>query len=376
MLFCGLLVSLACSSPDLAPVEKDEIVLGAIAPVASSFFTVGPDTIRGAELAVAELNAVGGIEVGGERRLLRLVIEDSEDRPEVAVSKAFRLIEGEGVVALLGLPISDHAVAVGRVAEELRVPMISTGATHPEVTLQRRFAFRTIFDDAFQAGLLAEFAYRDLGVRKAALFDDPGRSYTRGLAEGFEKSFEALGGEVVVREVYTSDDPDASRQLEAVSLSAAEVLVLPLYSGQIPIIMPQVRNAGIELPVLGGDSWSAMGEKERRGWAPAYYPDVWAPDALGSGGITFLDGYRERYRRPPTAFAALSYDAVALLAAAIEQADSIDPRAIRQQLYAAEAFVGITGSIDYHETGDPIRSAVILYLDDQGQARLEKRVDP
>lgn len=87
-----------------------------------------------------EINAAGGLLLGGQYHRLRLLVEDSEDRPEVAVAKAFRLIEGHGAVALVGLPISDNALAVARVAEELRVPMISTGSTHPAVTKGRQRA--------------------------------------------------------------------------------------------------------------------------------------------------------------------------------------------------------------------------------------------
>ena len=96
--------------------SDDAVVLGLIVPLTHSPRRAGRATVEGAGLAVDEINARGGIRLGDEHRPLRLIVEDNEDRPELAVSKAFKLTEGGGAVALLGLPLSHNAIAVARVA--------------------------------------------------------------------------------------------------------------------------------------------------------------------------------------------------------------------------------------------------------------------
>ncbi len=379
----GLIVALcagagvtACADREPSSEPGEEIVIGVIAPVASGFFRSGPPTVEGAELAAAEINAGGGVAVGESRRRIRLIVEDTEDRPETAVSKAFKLIGADRAAALVGLPVSDSALAVARVAEEHRVPMISTTSTHPETTRGRSFVFRTIFDDSFQGRIMAEFAAGELAARTAAVISDPSSAYSRGFAEVFRVVFEQIGGEVIVEQTYAPDDASVAERLLRIRQSGAEVVVVPVYPVLLAALMPQLRAAGIAVPVLGGDSWSAADDAERAGWSPAYFSDVWAPEVASSESQRFVGAYFEAYARPATSYAALAHDAVSLLAAAIERQADAAPESIRAGLLSIEDFSGVTGAIRYQGTGDPVRSAVIMRLAADGSARLHQSVEP
>lgn len=365
-----------CSDREDATKRGGEIVIGVIAPVSSSFLVSGPPTVEGAALAAKEINGGGGVAVGARRLEIRLTVEDTEDRPETAVSKAFKLIGGDRVAALVGLPISNSALAVAKVAEEHQVPMISTTSSNPETTRGKRFVFRVIFDDAFQGRIMAEFAYRDLGARKAGVVFDPGSAYSRGLVQEFRASFEQQGGELAAEESYTADDGDAADRLLRIRQSGAEVLVVPVYEALLASLMPQARKIGLTVPVLGGDSWSSFAAVERDGWSPAYFSDVWAPDAPGSASRGFIDAYREEYGKPATIYAALAYDAVFLVVRAIETRGDASPESIRKGLLDLRDFVGVTGAIRYEGSGDPVRSAVIMRLEDDGTARLHRSIEP
>lgn len=381
---CLLAGLTACVDPPRATGEE-EIVIGVIAPVASSQFRSGPPTVEGAAMAAREINAGGGLDLGGRRRRIRLVVEDTEDRPETAVSKAFKLIGSDRAVALVGLPISDSALAVAKVAQEHRVPLISTMSSNPETTRGKSFAFRVIFDDPFQGRILAEFAYRDLGARRAGVLFNPGRAYSRGLKQEFRASFEGLGGELVSEESFTVDDSDATDQLLGIRRSGADVLILPMYEALLSPLMRQARTVGITVPVLGGDSWSNLTAVERTGWGPSYFSDVWALDAPGPVSRRFIDAYRDEYGKPATSYAALAYDAIFLVARAIESPlrgaqqasrDDAAPESIQAGLLSLRGFIGVTGSIRYEGSGDPLRSAVIMRLADDGSAHLHRKLDP
>ncbi len=371
-----LLAGAACSAREDTAERGSEIVIGVIAPVASTFLTSGPPTVEGATLAAKEINAGGGVSVGAHRRRLRLVVEDTEDHPETAVSKAFKLIGSDRAAALIGLPISDSALAVARAAEEHGVPMISTASTNPETTRGKEFVFRAISHDALQGRILAEFAYRDLGARDAALVVDPGISYSRGLAQEFQAAFEQQGGKVTARESYTADDSDVSERLTRVRQSGADVLVAPVYPALLTSLMPQVRAAGLTVPALGGDSWSNLDAAERGGWSPSFFTDVWTPAASSPVSKRFVDAYREDYGGTPSSYAALAYDAVFLVTRAIELRADAAPDSIRAGLLTLSDFVGVTGAIRYEGTGDPLRSTVIMRLADDGTAHLHQRLEP
>ncbi len=373
---CAGAGAMACTTPEPSTRPDQEIVIGVIAPVASDFFRSGPPTVEGAELAAAEINAGGGILVGDYRRRLRLIVEDSEDRPEIAVSKAFKLIGTDGAAALVGLPVSDSALAVARVAQEHRVPMISTSSTHPEITRGRSFAFRTIFDDSFQGRIMAEFAAGELRTHTAAVISDPSSAYSRGFAEVFETVFERLGGEVVDHQSYTPDDSGVAERLLRIRQAGAGVAVVPVYPVLLAPLVPQVRAAGITVPILGGDSWSAVDDAERTGWSPAYFSDVWAPEVASPESRRFVEAYGEAHGKPATSYAALAYDALFLLARAIESQADAAPESIRAGLYAIDDFTGVTGAIRYQDTGDPVRSAVIMRLAADGSAHLHQHLEP
>ncbi len=375
----GLIAALCAGAGIAACTDREpgeEIVIGVIAPVASGFFRSGPPTVEGAELAAGEINAAGGVAAGAGRRRLRLIVEDTEDRPETAVSKAFKLIGAGRAAALVGLPVSDSALAVARVAEEHRVPMISTSATHPEATRGRSFVFRTIFDDSFQGRIMAELAAGELGARKAAVVSDPSSAYSRGFAEFFSTVFEQLGGVIVAEETYAPGDAGVAGWLHRIGQSGAEVVAVPIYPSLLASLMPRLRAEGITVPVLGGDSWSAAGDAERGGWSPAYYSDVWAPQLSSSESQRFAAAYRDAYGKPATSYAALAFDAMYMLAAAIELQADAAPESIRAGLRSLEGFSGVTGTIRYQGTGDPVRSAVIMRLAADGSASVHQRLEP
>ncbi len=377
----GLIVALcaglaACGDHQPSSTPGEEIVIGVIAPVASSFFRSGPPTVEGAELAAAEINAGGGVAVGDRRHRIRLIVEDTDDRPETAVSKAFKLIGTDRAAALVGLSVSDSALAVARVAQEQRVPMISTSSTHPEVTRGRSFVFRTIFDDSFQGRIVAEFAAGELRAREAAVILDPSSAYSRGFAGVFQAVFEQLGGEVVTHQTYSPDDEGVAGRLLRVRQSGAEVVVVPVYPTLLAALMPRLRAAGIAMPVLGGDSWSATGDAERGGWGPAYFSDVWAPEVSSAASQRFVEAYAEAYGKPATSYAALAYDAIHMLAAAIELQADAAPESIQAGLRSLRDFSGVTGAIEYRGTGDPVRSVVIIGLAADGTASVHQSVEP
>ena len=373
LLTIGLLAAAAGSCGD--PEPDEDVVLGLIAPITNSPRLAGRLTAEGAGMAIDEINAAGGVRLASGRRTLRMLVEDNEDRPEMAVSKAFKLVEADRAVALLGAPLSHNAIAVARVAEVDRVPFVSTLSTHPDTTRDRSWAFRLAFLDSTQGTLMADFAVDELGARTAAALVDAGSPYSASVGREFAAAFERRGGSVAAFETYTVDDLDQAAQLDRIHAARPDVLFLPSYARHLPLQARAARQRGITATLLGADAWDVLPPASKAELAGAYYCDIWSPNRPDARARDFIARYRELYAQAPTSAAALAYDAVFLIAEALERAGSPDRASLRRELATASYF-GVTGAIHFDGGGDPRRAAVIKRILEDGSTSFFLGVAP
>lgn len=357
---------IGCASP-----PDPEITIGVIAPLARN-----PATFDGAKLAAAEINAGGGLPVGDRKRKIRLLLEDSEHRPETAVSKALRLINREGAVALVGVPMSANAIPVSEIAERHRIPLVSTMSSHPQTTAGKSYAFRLATLDSVQGRVMAQFAYHELAARRAAAFVDAASTYGVHLAEAFTQAFRDTGGQIVSFETYTEEDTDVAPPLRRIKDTRPDVLFLPGYSQAVCAHMKQARELGIEAVFLGGDTWNLIVSGEVPATVGAYFSDVWAPDYPSDKAAAFIASYRRAFGATPTTSAALAYDSIAIVAEAIRRKGQADPEAIAGGLAAIDHFEGVSGNISFHGSGDPVRSVLIRRIGGNGTPVFFKELKP
>ncbi len=350
--------------------------IGVIAPLSGPFLDrEGRQTRQAAQLATARVNDAGGLKLDTGRRLVELVFEDSEDRPEVAVSAARKLINQAGAVAIVGPVLSRNAIAAATVAESLQIPMISPTATHPEVTAGKRYVFRVAFVDDAQGMVLARFARRELAADRAAALYDVSNAYNKSIAEVFKQVFEQAGGRMVAFESYTSGDTDFEAQLNRIRAAEPDLLLLPNYAAAVALQVEQARRMGIEVPVLGGDAWAAASFAVRENFAGSFFTDHWHVDLTNDETRMFAEAYRRRHRQIPTSGAALTYDALGLLFRAIEEQGRLDGETLRRSLAATEGYPGVTGTISFPDSGDPIKSVVIVKISG-GETLFHRQIQP
>lgn len=347
-----------------APGLAQEIVIGLNAELTGSIPVVGQSSRNAALMAVDEINAAGGLLVGESRRPVRLIVEDNQDNPATAAAVAQKLIYQDQVVAMVGPNASRDAIPAATIAESARTPMISPWSTNPQTTAGKNYVFRACFTDDFQGRVVASFVFRDLAARRAAVLYDVASDYNKGIAEIFRSSFTELGGEVVAFETYTTGDRDFSSQLTRITSLQPDVLFLPNYYSEVPLQIQQARNLGYDGPVVGSDSWGSaeivtLGGAAMDGqfFTTHYAPDIATPEAR-----QFIEGYEARYGSTPDDVAALTYDAFGMLFQAIQEAGSTDREAIRAALAQITEFTGVTGTMSFHGTGDPEKTAVVLQI--------------
>ncbi len=305
---------------------------------------------NGALLAAETINRIGGV----FGRPLELVPVDTESKPDtVAARVEAALAAHPDAVAGIGYSYSTEALNAGRVFQAKGIPFVSPGATDPSVPAEVGDAmFYAAYGDDAQAAAMAAFVRNELKLDHAAVWIEDRDLYPRTIGADFPKSFEAMGGTIVLNQSDDSADGFAAfiDKLETTSPTAQTIYVASM-PDTAPDLIAAARAAGITVPLLSGDGWDAdtivQVSKE------ASLRDIYFTTHKFLGVDTpemaaFIKAYTERFgEAPPNAFAPLGYDTVDLLVDAIVRAGSADPPAIRRQLAATTDFPGIVGPISY-----------------------------
>lgn len=351
----------------------NEIKIGGIAELTGDIPAVGASFKNAAEMAVAEVNDAGGLDVGGKKYKIVLALEDNAGKADQSASAAQKLITQDNVVAIVGPNASRYAIPASEIAESNQVVLISPWSTNPKTTLDantglpKKYVFRACFIDPFQGRVVAKFARDELRASKAAVLYDVASEYNKGIAEFFKATFEESGGTVVAFETYTTGDKDFNAQLTKIKEAGPDVIFLPNYYSEVPLQIQQAHGLGIDVPFLGSDSWGSselisLCGKDCEGY---YFSTHYAADVATPIAKKFIEGYKAKYGSTPDDVAALTYDAFGLLFQALQSAGKVDRQAVRDALAQIPKFEGVTGTMQFQEgSGDPIKSAVILQVKD------------
>jgi branched-chain amino acid transport system substrate-binding protein len=188
----------------------------------------------------------------------------------------------------------------------------------------------------------------------------------------------------VAYESFTTKDTDFSSQLTKINNSGAEFFFTPQYYNEVALIVKQAHELGWDKPIVGSDSWGsaetvALCGKDCYG---LYFSTHYA--AAGAKGATkaFIDRYNAKYGYVPDDVAALTWDSLRLVQQAIQNSGNItgkikeDRKAVRDALAKIKNFEGITGSMTFTEEGDPIKCAVIVRINEQGEYEFYESVCP
>ena len=362
------------------------IKIGINAPITGDIPKVGEGTKFAAQMWLEDIKAAGGLEVGGKKYPVELVIEDNEAKAESAVKVSTKMITEDDVLAIIGPQSSKQAVPAGDVANNYKTPMISPWSTNPDTTKDRPYVFRGCFLDPFQGPVLANFIKEEFGFTKAAVLYDVASDYPKGLAEFFKAAWEKNNGpgSVVAFESFTTKDTDFSSQLTKIKMSGAQVLFTPQYYNEVALIVQQAHQLGMNIPIVGSDSWGSAETVKLCGkdCFGLFFSTHYA--AAGAKGATkaFIDRYEKKHGYVPDDVAALTWDSLRLVQKAIQSYGKItgnlkkDRQGVRDALAKIKEFEGITGKMTFTEDGDPLKCAVIVRISDNGEFEFYKSVCP
>jgi branched-chain amino acid transport system substrate-binding protein len=339
--------------------------IGSASPVSGPSAHLGKDTENGARLAIADLNAKG-FAIGGKKVTLALVAEDDGGDPKQGTAVAQKLVDA-GVAAVVGHLNSGTTVPASKIYHAAGIPQITPSATTPSYTAQGfKSAFRLVANDNKVGSTLGRYAVTRLQAKRVAVIDDR-TAFGQGLADEFIKGLKAAGGsaEVVSRQFTNDKATDFNAILTQVKSKKPDLV---FYGGMDAVAGPmlkQMKALGMDIKFMGGDG--VCSEK---------LPQL-AGDGLGenrvscavAGGVTgaqeqgfadFVARYRKTYGIELQTYAPYAYDAVMVLAGAMQRAKSADPAVYLPEL-ARTRYQGVTGNIAFDAKGDLLDAAMTIY---------------
>jgi branched-chain amino acid transport system substrate-binding protein len=332
--------------------SKDHPVkIGAIYNLSGSQASLGRPSLDGSILAVEEMNARGGL-LG---RPVELIAVDGKSDPALIADETRRLVHVPGLSAITGLSDTTMVLAAAPIAEKARMVFLTSGATSPRVPIEfPDYYFMACFGDNTQAAAGAEYAVSALAAKTVYLISDETTDYTVLLARYFAERYLQLGGHIVAEDTYAAGTTDFSAQIAALKGLSTPPDVLYIASGpdEIGSLVKQLREAGVDQPIVGGDGYDTPLLLEIAGAAATdvYFTTHTLFDRAQATPVQkrFIDAYDTRFGKPPeSSFAGLGYDAVNLLAAAIELAGSAKQKAVAGALEMTQDFQGVTGALSF-----------------------------
>ena len=307
------------------------------------------------------------VEIGGETYDVKLEIVDNRTTAENGPSAASELMN-RGVSIVLGSYGSGVSMAGGTVFQEAGVPAIGVTCTNPQVTSDCSVYYRICFLDPFQGTVLANYAYKELGVTTAYTLAMLGSDYDQGLVYYFSEAFKALGG-TVTSEDFPEGNANFVSYINNAKSAGAGVIFAPVSTNYAQLIIEAAGAQGFEGHLLGSDTWdnnmvieSAKGKSVnveittfyQEGGAPEFDAGIkeWMnanADALTNNGGNDM----------VSAVTAMGYDAYFVALEAIKAAGSTGPAAVLAALPGV-SYTGVSGLIEFDEIGDAKRDAAYI----------------
>ncbi|MDR1193781.1 MAG: ABC transporter substrate-binding protein [Peptococcaceae bacterium] len=356
-----------------------DIVVGVNFELSGNLAGYGQAKLNGLRIALDEINALGGV-LG--KTLVVKEYDNKGDNAE-AVSLATRLMGEDKVVAMIGPVTSGRVMAAADVARQFGIPLVTGTGTSVGITVRadgevNPFVYRTCFTDPYQGTLAASYAAGSLGLKTAALLVNQSDDYSIYMASAFQDAFEAAGGQIVDSVSFMQGDLDFRTALTKIKSAGAAMIFCPNYYEPNALIARQALELGYDGYIIGGDGWDNRDHLIQTAGPEAlqkvYFINHYFPGDTGDDNQRFVEKYAELYHSAPPSFAALGYDTMWFVADAIEKAGAADPAAIDRAIAGTVGFQGITGTFDMGPNHDPIKSAVVIGFDEEGNYRLADRV--
>jgi len=345
-----------CEDPAGLP---ETVTIGAIFAQSGAASVYGISQSQAVDLAVAEINESAYL---GEGVTLEVIYADSAGDKEQAIAAMTKLVEEDGVVAVLGPTLSSEAFSADPIAQENGVPVMGVSNTAAGITDMGDFVFRdSLPESAVIPGTIAQ-ATEALSLTQVAVLYGNDDDFTISGYDVFVEALEANYVEILAEATFAKGDVDFSAQLTTLLGTNPEALVISALAAEATQIIVQARQAGYTGPIIGGNGLNSPAVLTNSGEASegVIVGAAWniaSPEALSTA---FIEAYSAAYEdAKPDQFAAQAYTGAWLMATAIRCGDSAESLAIRDSLAEIVDFPSPLGMFSFDEDRNPVHTPVV-----------------
>jgi branched-chain amino acid transport system substrate-binding protein len=340
------------------PGWAEDIRIGSLSALTGSASQPGQSQRDAIKMVVDDVNAEGGI----KGRKIQLFIEDDQLQPTVAANAARRLVFQNDVFAVIGTPNSPTTLSALEVTMEAKVPHLALGVAPKITQMGNPYVIRVTPTDSVLAETLIDYAVNKKGATKVAVLSDS-NDYGKGGLASVIAALAKRGLKPIIAESFNSEDNDFASQINKIKVSGADSLVLWGFYVEGAKVVSAAQKLGLGLPifassgVLQGNFLQLAGSAAEGIVIVSYY------SSLDKSPQTkqFVDRWKRKYSTDPNPVAALGYDNINLLLAAIEKV-GLDREKVVAELKAIKNYPGVTGPKSGTPEGELGQGAMILEI--------------
>ena len=352
------------SAISLQVMAQEQVVkIGHVGPLSGQIAHLGKDNENGARMAIDVLNAQG-VTIGGKKIKFVLQAEDDGANPQQATAAAQKLADAK-VSGVIGHLNSGTTIPASKIYNDAGIPQISPSATNPKYTMQGyKGAFRVVANDGQLGGALGRYTASDIKAQRIAIIDDR-TAYGQGVADEFAKAAKAAGLTIVGRQYTTDKATDFNAILTAIKGKAPDLIFFGGMDAVGGPMLRQMKQLGISAKFMGGDG---ICTEQLPSLAGAGMSDGQVVCAE-AGGVEesrkkivekFRNDYKKKFGIEVKLYAPYVYDAVMVMVAAMQKANSVEPAKYLPAL-AKISYDGVTGKIEFDARGDMKNGLLTLY---------------
>jgi branched-chain amino acid transport system substrate-binding protein len=361
--FLGVAVASALAVFAVNASAQTVVKIGHVGPLTGGIAHLGKDNENGAKMAIADLNAKK-IKIGGQEIKFELVSEDDAGDPKQGTTVAQKLVDAK-VAGVIGHLNSGTTIPASKIYHDAGIAQISPSATNPKYTQQGfKTAFRVVANDGQLGGTLGRYAVKELKGKAIAIIDDR-TAYGQGVGDEFEKAVKAAGGKIVGREFTNDKATDFNAILTKLKGAKPDVVFFGGMDAVAGPMMRQMKQLDIKAKFMGGDGICSeeLGKLAGEGMADGQVVCAEA-GGVGKDKAAGMDAFKKRFKTTYNAdvqvYAPYVYDAMMVMVAAMQKANSTDSAKYLPAL-AAISYDGVTGKIAFDAKGDIKDGSLTLY---------------
>lgn len=310
------------------------------------------------------------------KKKLKVIYKDTLSTQEGAYQAFNDLINNEHVSVILGPNTSDTALPLAVIAERAKIPMISIGSSHPELTKDKQYVFQLVVDNRSQAQLLSQLIYQQLNYQSASVIYRVTSDYSRDFVENFTHYFSEMGGQINQQFGYKQPDDIDAHLIEAIKKNQPDFILLPNFTEDIKKIVPRLINSGVKSTLVGTDAWNVHQLKNFDFMENTIALDHWYSN---TSKYKEINTHENRSRAAnfdpadPHSISPITHDTIALLWQTLCSSPETTSKSLVEYLQKVRNFQGITGTIKHFEQGTPLRDMVIVKISNR-QVNLDKTI--